>query len=262
MRHLLFLAFLSLFICFSCNTPSDSSSTNSHIEEEGSNDWKNLKLKGQVKAVKEIKFLAVDNFSEIVKGEKVRHIYNKEYLFNLDGYKIEENDYIPDGTLANRIMYLYKQNKLIEFNEYDSQGLLFGTGKYEIGENGFPNKLNYKTSDGRYNWSESFMYDNNDNIIEVSHFNAENVLESKEVYKYNTKGMLVESELHKDNKLISKNKYTNDKEGTNSALNYSGDSSQYTYVYNYDSKGNWIKKIVFENNNPSGILIREIEYFN
>ena len=77
------------------------------------NDWKKLNLQGNVKAIKEIKFLAVDNFSEVKNGEKIRHIYNKELLFNLDGFLIEENDYIPDGTLANRTMFLYKENKLI-----------------------------------------------------------------------------------------------------------------------------------------------------
>lgn len=183
-------------------------------------------------------------------------------LFNLDGYLIEENDYIPDGTLANRTMFLYKNDKLIEYNEYDSQGMLFGTGKFELDEKGLPQKLVYKTNDGRYNWSKAFTYDSNGNIIQVDLLSSTGVLESKELYTYNTDDFLVESELHKDQKLISKNSYKNDEGGSIVEMNYSGDSSTFTYIYNYDSKGNWIKKIVFENNVPSGILIREIEYFN
>ena len=252
------IAFVLIFGWACSNTSVTESSTS--VDQD--TDWHKLNLKGNVKAVKEIKFLAVDEFSEIQNGEKIKHIYNKEILFNLDGYKIEQNDYIPDGTLANRIMYLHQQNKLVEYNEYDSQGILFGTGKYELDEDGIPKKLNYRTNDGRYNWSESYIYSDNGKITEVEHFNAENIMEAKEIYSYNDKGLLIESELYKDNKLVSKNTYKNDEEGSNTELNYGGDSSVFTYMYNYDSRGNWVKKIVFENNNPSGILVREIEYFN
>lgn len=256
MKRLLILS-IGLLIFISCGEiASLTESTNTN------NDWKKLKLQGKVKAIKEIKFIAVGNFSEIVNGEKVKHIYNKELLFNLDGFKIEQNDYIPDGTLANRIMYLYQNNQLVEYNEYDSQGLLFGTGKYEISEEGNPSKLNYKTNDGRYNWSETFKYDNNGNVIEVEHYRTENAIDSKEIYNFNDEGFLSTSELHKDGKLVTKNTFTTDEEGSRTEMNYGADNSTYTYIYNYDSKGNWIKKIVFENNSPSGVLVREIEYFN
>lgn len=252
----LFILSIGLLFFASCG---EMSLTKNDYENS---DWKRLKLKGKVKAIKEIKFLAVDNFSEIVNGEKVQHVYNKEFLFNLDGFKIEQNDYIPDGTLANRIMYLYQNNKLIEYNEYDSQGLLFGTGKYEIGEDGNPTRLNYRTSDGRYNWSETFKYDSHNNLIEVDHFRTDNAIDSKEIYNYDENGYLQKSELSKDGKLITTNTYTADKDGSRTEMKYGQDNTTYTYIYNYDSKGNWKKKIIFENNNPSGILIREIEYFN
>ncbi len=258
MRYLS-IFFVLLFV-WSCGNNSTTESIVASNDE--TTDWHKLNLKGSIKAIKEIKFLAVDNFSEIQNGEKIKHVYNKEILFNLDGYRIEQNDYIPDGTLANRIMYLHQQNKLVEYNEYDSQGMLFGTGKYELDGDGTPVKLNYKTNDGRYNWSETYKYNSQGKITEIEHFNAENVLTSKEVYKYNDSGLLIESELYKDKKLVSKNTYKNNEDGSNIELTYSGDSSVYTYMYNYDAKGNWVKKIVFENNNPSGILIREIEYFN
>lgn len=253
----IFTSILVTIFLFSCG--ENTSSTDYY---NPNSDWARLKLQGKVKAIKEIKFLAVDNFSEIEKGEKVKHIYNKEFLFNLDGYKIEQNDYIPDGTLANRIMYLYQNNKLIEYNEYDSQGLLFGTGKYELGENEKPLKLKYKTNDGRYNWTETFKYDKNGNIVEIEHFRTKNAIDSKEIYTFNDDGYLDVSELYKDGEPVTKNTFKTDEDGSRTEMIYGADSSKYTYIYNYDAKGNWIKKIVFENDNPSGILIREIEYFN
>jgi hypothetical protein len=250
----IFLIVLSSFLFLSC-----TDNTETVLNKD--TDWKNFKLKGEVKSFKEIKFLAVDNFSVINGGEKVRHIYNKEVLFNLDGNKIEENDYIPDGTLANRTVYLYKQNQLMEYNNYDSQGMLFGTGKYQTNDDGKVIRLDYKTNDGRYNWSESYQYDKNGNITEIKQFKTEEVFDTKELYAYNEHGKIAESEFHKDGKLVSKNQYNYDKEGNFDRLNF-GDSATYTYKYNYDEKGNWTKKIVFENNEPSGILVREIAYFN
>ena len=237
-----------------------SCGTNNGLDRNNT-DWSKFKLKGDVKSFKEIKFLAVDNFSIISDGEKIKHIYNKEVLFNLDGNKIEQNDYIPDGTLANRTVFLYRKEVLVEYNNYDSQGMLFGTGKYELNEDEKVSRLNYKTSDGRYNWSESYLYDKHGNLTEVRRFKTEEVIDTKEVYVFDEKSNVKTSEFHKEGQLISKNDYNYDEEGNFNELKYS-DTSVYTYKYNYDEKGNWIKKIVFENGNPSGILTREIEYFD
>ncbi len=255
MKNIL-LILIGFFFFLSCT--NNRNSTNASRENT---DWEKFKLKGEVKSFREVKFLAVDNFSIISGGERIKHIYNKEVLFNLDGNKIEKNDYIPDGTLANRTVYLYKQDQLVEYNNYDSQGMLFGTGKFETDDKGRVLRLNYKTNDGRYNWSESYQYDNHGNLAEVKRFKTEEVIDTKELYTFDDNGNIKESEFHRDDKLVSKNGYNYDDDGNFNGLNF-GDSAVYTYKYNYDAKGNWIKKIVFENSNPSGILVREIEYFN
>jgi hypothetical protein len=252
MKKLAIIA-VGLLLILSCGTSND--------EDRSNTDWSRFKLKGDVKSFKEIKFLAVDNFSIISDGEKIKHIYNKEVLFNLDGNKIEQNDYIPDGTLANRTVFLYRKDQLVEYNNYDSQGMLFGTGKYELNDDNKVSRLNYKTTDGRYNWSEAYLYDKYGNLTEVRRFKTEEVIDTKEVYVFDESSNVKTSEFHKEGKLISKNDYNYDEEGNFNELKYS-DSSVYTYKYNYDEKGNWIKKIVFENGSPSGILTREIEYFD
>ena len=183
-----------------------SCGTNNGLDRNNT-DWSKFKLKGDVKSFKEIKFLAVDNFSIISDGEKIKHIYNKEVLFNLDGNKIEQNDYIPDGTLANRTVFLYRKEVLVEYNNYDSQGMLFGTGKYELNEDEKVSRLNYKTSDGRYNWSESYRYDKHGNLTEVRRFKTEEVIDTKEVYVFDEKSNVKTSEFHKEGQLISKNDF-------------------------------------------------------
>ena len=98
--------------------------------------------------------------------------------------------------------------------------------------------------DGR----QQYYTDAADNIVEIrTYYDPSNAAAYySEKYTYDASGLLVESELFKHNKLITKNSYKNNNDGSNTELNYSGDSSVYTYLYNYDSKGNWIKKIVFE----------------
>ena len=134
------------------------------------NDWNKFNLIGNVKSFRETKFLAVNNFSIIEDGEKKPHLFNKEILFNLDRFKIETNDYTPDGTLASRTMFLYQNNKIKEYNCYDSEGTPFRVGKYEYDENGEIVKLIDNTSDGRHNWTKSFIYDDNGNVSEVDQF--------------------------------------------------------------------------------------------
>ena len=69
MKRLSIIAIGILFI-FSC-TPKES-------EVSKNSDWDQFKLKGNVKSFREIKFLAVDNFTIVSNGEKTNHIYNKE----------------------------------------------------------------------------------------------------------------------------------------------------------------------------------------
>ena len=87
MKKIVFLFISALFI-LSCD-PNNSSF------DRNNTDWNKFQLKGDVKSFREIKFLAVDNFSIISNGEKVKHLYNKEVLFNLDGNKIEKKRLYP-----------------------------------------------------------------------------------------------------------------------------------------------------------------------
>jgi YD repeat-containing protein len=255
MKTFFYILIIPFFI-FSCVQNEELKSSNSN----GNTDWKKYNLNGKVKSFRETKFLAVDNFSIIVNGKKSNHLFNKEMLFNLDGYKIEKNDYMPDGTLASRTMYLYQNNKLVEYNNYDSQGMPFGTGNYEYNADGQIVRLIDNTTDGRHNWTKAYQYDSKGNLVEVDNFKAADVIDTKEKYTYGNNGHLIKSDLLKSDKVLSRSNHKYDEDGNLIELNY-GDSDLYTFRYSYDFKGNWVKKIVFENDNPSGILLREIEYF-
>jgi len=256
MKHL-FLIFLSSLLIFSCN---QNGSVETVSLKNTNNDLEKFNLNGRVKSLRETKFLAINNFSIVEHGEKKKHLYNQEILFNLDGNKIEKNDYLTDGTLANRTMYLYQDNKLVEYNNYDPEGVPFGIGKYEYDQDGNLKRLIDNTNDGRTNWTKTFRFDDHGNVIEMEKFKTEDAIERKEIYNYDGNNNIIESDFYKKDKLIAKNNHKYDADGNIIELNYS-DSNVYTFKYSYDYKGNWVKKIVFIDGNPSGILLREIEYF-
>ena len=250
----LFILLLSSFFIFSCS--SDINTTAS-----SSTDGNEFNLNGKVKSFRSTKFLAIDNFSVIVNGKENKFLYIEEYLFNLDGSKIERNDYLPDGTHTTRTTYLYKNNRLAEHNNYDAQGVLYGIGSYEYNDDNKLIKLMDKTTDGRINWTKSYQYDSNGNLIETNRSKIKNIIETEEKFSYDEKGNVIESNYFKSKEFISKNVYKYNEDNDIVELTY-GKGNIYTYKYKYDFKGNWIKKIVFLNKNPSGVLTRKIEYFD
>jgi len=47
-------------------------------------------------------------------------------------------------------------------------------------------------------------------------------------------------------------------------VNYEKDGSKKsttTYTYEYDSRGNWIKRVIFSDSEPVLVTTREIEYY-
>lgn len=249
----LFIILLSSFFIISCATNEEKINL--------SNDGNEYNLNGRVKSFRNTKFLAIDNFSVIVNGQENKYLYIEEILFNLDGNKIEKNDYLPDGTHTTRTTFLYQNDQLVEHNNYDAQGVLYGTGSYEYDENKKLTKLIDKTTDGRVNWTKTYKYDSNGNLIETNRSKIKSIIETEEKYSYDENGNVIESNFYKSKKLISKNTYKYNEDYDIIELTH-GNGNVYTYKYKYDYKGNWIKKIVFLNNNPTGVLTRKMEYFN
>ncbi|MCK9414889.1 MAG: hypothetical protein M0Q53_21525 [Prolixibacteraceae bacterium] len=83
-------------------------------------------------------------------------------------------------------------------------------------------------------------YDDQGNRIEVNEYNSDGSIYGRCTYKYNEKGNRIEE-----------NEYD-----TDDSL-----SSKYTYKYEYDTYGNWVKRIAFEDEIPRYILEREYEYY-
>ena len=84
------------------------------------------------------------------------------------------------------------------------------------------------------------IYNENGNVIEENKYKSDGRLAFKYTYHYDEKGNRVE-----------KNRY-----GSDGKLYW-----RETFEYEYDSRGNWVKRIDFEDDKPKYILVREYEYF-
>ena len=180
-------------------------------------------------------------------------------------------------------------------NVYDNYGLLSSAANIWIGPgHGVSTDHEYtyrydtkgnKTERGGSGTKEVYQYDERGNMLERSSYLADNLAE-KWIYKYDTAGNAVE-EMHffgdGSGKTIDKYKYN--KEGRRiQRIDFSGDVWRYkydaqgnligqdagitkwTYQYEYDQAGNWVKKIEFdtspgESNKPQYITQRHIVYY-
>lgn len=202
--------------------------------------------------------------------------YNeKVYYYNNLNKLVEEKFYLPNDSLSNEVFYKYDDNdNLIEwitnnddkrFNlkyilKYDSQNNLIEELVYADSTYIYRGKEVYKYHNKtkkmfRYNpkgvLRKEIIYDKNKKIIEEIEYDSLKNVTAKWTYNYDNKGNKIEENWFKtdtilDFKIVFKyDKYNNPIEKirfSNKNIASSGD----IYEYEYDKKGNWIKKTHFQ----------------
>lgn len=259
------------------------------------NSWTKNKLSGEVKSVRETSFEAVERFGNIEKGEIKAYMYSTYkvfgqhgnmiektiyksdsslYLKNLfkydnKGNKIEEIWYYPSGDIDRKMTYKYdEQGDMTEFNSYSSTGELYTSSKhiykYDDQGNMIEIRSYYDNNFDVYSL-DLYKYDDKGNMIEYIWYHFDGSLQKKEHYLYDDNGNMIEKkDFSSDGTIIEVVSIFNDKGNIieKKRLNLNRIlESLYTYDYENDSRGNWIKKIEFIRGAPIGIIEREIEYF-
>jgi hypothetical protein len=267
-----------ILLNFSCN-----------ITNEQKNDLEKANLKGSVKSTTENTYQAIEKFGEVVKGGKNKlDIFSKDNCitkYDVDGYLIESNGIIPCKFLYN------DKNQLIEENEYTSNTKIFHIydkdgfeielnnfhkdtlvqkikykndkmgNKVEINSYDYSGKLYYKIKqifngrnlieskeydkNGKLSGTTKRKYDKNGNEIEETIFDSNNIVFSKHNKKYDNNNNLIESKRFFDNALWE-------------------NENGITYRFEYkklDSNKNWTELIEYENDIPTKITERTIEYY-
>lgn len=195
----------------------------------------------------------INTFSETLKFENSydRPVSRTNNIYNDKGYQIESNSYNLDGSLSYKSIFkLDSNNKLIEKNDYTSVGDLLSKSVYKYDAKG---KLNTTIISDREIKSDvnlfadriKCLYNGKGDLIELQYqyWPRQDVF-----FKYDEMGNLIQE--------MSTSPWPNFK---------------IIYKYEYDSKGNWIKKNKFEYDNQTdytqNVYIqtdyteREIEYY-
>lgn len=282
MKKEVFISIFGLFILAGCYT------------QQKENDLAIANLKGNVKSVKELSFKAKDEFGRIIKGDRARASdFQKDVfiLYNKSGNRIEDNRYNRDDSLHERYTFIYDdKDRLIEENWFAriDRRFLF---KYD--ENNYLVERNWFDPDGSLKRKTIYHYNEKGNLTEESAFNSDGSLNSKYTFEYDLNGNRIKERWYDhtakpigiiENKydrkgnlteiinysatgeLIRTEKYTYDRKGNpleEAWYNREGKQIRFhTYTYQYDSRGNWTKRIEFNFNVPVFVVTREIDYFD
>ena len=261
------------------------------------NGWETDNLKGKVKSYTQSKYGAEDRFGEIQK--KALDSF-KTFEYTVKGSRIKSTHYDANGRIEGAWIYKYDaKGNLIEWATYNADGSLSSrqTFKYNVNSDLTEHNLykkNIDYPDGSFYKEGISQYDNNGNKIKYTHYDVDgsiletwayiydakgNLIEEHEydsyfdtmmyglgppytLYKYNDNGNLTEREHHSgiwtDKQILVYDDSGNLIEEKNQTS--IGQMDTY-YEYEFDEKGNWIKRITFKNQIPESIEERKYEYY-
>ena len=268
MRKIIYLLLISLFI-FSCGKKSNEISISNSKEtmlpkvdktkpDRDKTDLKKENIVGKVKTMEE-NIGSATSKGDSIYLETIYDCYNKEY--NEKGNYISEFPCWGSG-MREGLEYFY-----------DSKGILL---KVEISNaNGSTGNISYKR-DEKGNITEEFSKSINERqpFVTSNKYNENGLIVNKVcgnekyaiqyTYKYDKEGNKIEEYSEgRENNLI---KFKYDERGneieTETEDLFVGSPKKIIKIkYSFDSKGNWIKKIEFDDNKPERIMERTFEYY-
>lgn len=266
-------------------------------EEFAKTDLQRMNLYGKAKSVRQTSFAAIKKSGVIQKGKRKIEEPNwaKDFyiVFNSTGNKTELCTINSNGSVDNEISWQYddsgnmvedhrgnsdkvdttKENKftykfddkgnIIERDRFNAKGIQDVTEIYKYDERG--NVIVKSWVIGNTPCKDSLVYDEKNNMIEQYATNVVIPGKWKFTYRYDEKGNCMEENWFTDGvKFYIKYTFKYDDKGNRSEVvwtNAKGKSCKWTFQYEFDSNGNWIKSTQFLNGKPNYILEREITYF-
>lgn len=261
----LFVCFILIFVsCY--NLSSDKNEVKKDIVKVNST-WNIEGLKGEVKSINEMKYIA-----DIEEIDSLGEVFNRIfYQYNKNGYLILQEEYDNNEILEIKAVH-----------EVDCNGYIINSERFTGNNEGFyDNNVYHYNEDGYVNCIES--YDENGELNGGNYFelNSEGKVMTAKLISGSTK------------KEIYKNYYTYDEKGRLKVLlatniyDIESDSVKYTYAYTddgldlrtiayskddellhdfefeyiFDKKGNWTRRLEIDKGILKHIYVREIEYW-
>ena len=167
---------------------------------------------------------------------------------------------IGNFGIDSKVPLMFKDTKKVE--EYNNDNSILNTQVYSIRTNELLRSI-YETNKGnkKVKTESEYIYNNKVNIKPLKNTTTTYTKKNKTFYKYEMQGYSLEKDAvlneHKD--LIKEDIYR---------YRYYHHPNSYTrfhvtktFKYEYDSHGNYTKKIIFKDNIPLAEIDREIEYY-
>lgn len=258
-----FFLILIVFSIFSCENPVGDNPKNQQNSKELPNDSAAKKkvtettqkiktdleengLKGQVKVLKQEEFYSSN---DSVIGYKTGS-NSFSYKFNIEGYKIEEQNYDSIGMIKSQSEYDFspKGEKTAKRTK-DLDEKLLNNYTYEYDQLGLLAKINisdYEKNDN-YSYYQTFGYDKNGNEIKSTLKTLSNTKVQSSESVYNDKNQKIKLSLfdNMDTPYAICEYSCNENGDVSNEKYYTGNNilfSEYSNTYVYDTKKNWIKK--------------------
>ncbi len=201
-------------------------------------DWQRFKLKGEVASVTELEYAAQKLGKAVDKGElKSKTVY----LYNDSGYRTGFTSYGADGVLTSRSEYNYNDSgRLVDVKRYRGDGGLNVTTTYKYDKLGNESEERNTDPSGLMFMSAKGKYDLNGNRIVYDRFDQFGHLFLKSNLRYDKNGNEIEEREYDSHESLQ---------------------FKTSYEYSeYDSKGNWQRRVMYKNEVPKIIVERKLEY--
>jgi hypothetical protein len=208
--------------------------TQTHVQKTKT-DWEEEGLKGRVRIVKSetASFSIVDG--KIIEEERTP---SRENIYDSNGYRTKSETY---GMSRQTIIYGFVDGE---------RTLKFKSTQQDDGPPPPappPPNPNAKEADPRFDIKHRVKRDSNGNVIEMLLIDNDGSESNRIVNKYDEKGNKIEWALYTpDGKLNSKHNAVFDAKGNEVeavAEHPDGSKTYISYSYEFDSKGNWIKRV-------------------
>ena len=232
------------------------------------NSLEEQNLNGDVKTLKEFWYDPVVQSGTITRASETP---NQSFMSSFDenGNQIDMK-YYSGGNLYFEMKYTYDaKGHLIADQKYNERGDLKEENRYTYDAKGNKSEK-HKYRYGDFKGKVVYTYDDMGLMIEESTYGSDDLLQSKSTYKYddkgnNTEGILYDSKGNLDTKFTQR--YDEDNHMIE-AKSYDEEDQvidpvySFTYEFENNDNGNWIKKIMFSNGsqntyNGLGHLIEE-----
>jgi len=161
-------------------------------------------------------------------------IDDRTYGYDINGNRTEINIFsFYDGDLRDNIENKYDNNNNLIESIVFRLGIFTSKTTFKYDQNNFEIEKKRMDNDGNLTEKSTHKYDDKGNVIELLIFKSGTTFDKKYMYYYDEKDNLVEGKRYNSEDIIE---------------------SVTNYRYCYDDKGNWVEKVVIENNIPSSLV--------